>query len=57
MPSEISEYKNNPVIKLFNSADDKHPFTFGLTKAKLILDNFDAIKEFVEENREEENND
>jgi len=57
MPSEVSEYKNNPIIKLFNSADDKYPFIFGLTKARLIVDNYDAIKEFVKENSEEENND
>ena len=33
--------------------DDEYPFKFGVGKAKLILENIDAIKEFVEENDNE----
>ena len=43
-----SEYKGNPMIVLKNSEEDKFPFQFGLKKAKMILENLDAIKEFVE---------
>ena len=50
MPVEIAEYKGRPVIKLMHEEDDPYPFTFGLAKAKLILENIDAIKKFVKEN-------
>jgi hypothetical protein len=42
-----SEYKGNPMIVLKNSEEDKFPFQFGLKKAKLVLENIEAIKEFV----------
>jgi len=42
-----SEYKGNPMIVIKTSEEDKYPFQFGLKKAKLILENIDAIKEFV----------
>lgn len=45
-----SQYKGNAVISLRNTLEDKHPFTFGVTKAKLILDNIEAIEEFVKNN-------
>ena len=28
-----------------NSEEDKYPFTFGVAKAKLIMDNLDEIKD------------
>ena len=37
----------------FKDEDDEYPFKFGVGKAKLILENIDAIKEFVEENDNE----
>ncbi len=43
-----SEYKGNPMIVLKNSEEDKFPFQFGLKKAKLVLENIEAIKKFVE---------
>jgi hypothetical protein len=43
-----SEYKGNPMIVIKNSEEDKFPFQFGLKKAKLVLENFEAIKQFVE---------
>ena len=45
-----SEFKGNPMIVLKNDEEDKFPFQFGLKKAKLILENIDAIKQFVEKN-------
>ena len=50
---EKSEFKGNPIIKLLRSEDDKYPFSFGITKAKLILENIEEIKTFVEENSNE----
>lgn len=43
-----SEYKGNPMLVLKNAEDDKFPFQFGLKKAKLILENIESIKQFVE---------
>jgi len=47
---ERSEYKGKPLIVIKRSEDDKYPFSFGLSKAKLILENIEEIKKFVEEN-------
>jgi hypothetical protein len=47
---ERSEYKGKPLIVIKRTEDDKYPFSFGLSKAKLILDNIEEIKKFVEEN-------
>jgi len=47
---EKSEFKGKPVIILKRDAEEKFPFTFGLTKAKMILDHIEDIKKFVEEN-------
>jgi hypothetical protein len=44
------EYKGKPILILKRSEDDKYPFSFGLSKARLILDNLEEIKKFVEEN-------
>lgn len=42
----IGSYKGNPTITL--GPEGRYPFTFGLWKAKLILENIEAIKAFVE---------
>jgi len=47
---ERGEYKGKPLIIIKRSEDDKYPFSFGLSKAKLILENIEEIKKFVEEN-------
>lgn len=47
---ERSEYKGKPLIVIKRSEDDQYPFSFGLSKAKLILENIEEIKKFVEEN-------
>ena len=46
---EFSEYKGNKLIVLKRSDDDKYPFSFGKSKAKMIVENFEAIKKFAEE--------
>jgi len=45
---EESEYKGNPMLVLKQTEDDKFPFQFGIKKAKLVLENMEAIKKFVE---------
>ena len=47
---ERSEFKGKPILILKRDQEEKFPFSFGLTKAKLIVDNFEEIKKFVEEN-------
>jgi hypothetical protein len=48
MPVEYSEFKGNKMISLKKAADDKFPFSFGKGKAKLIVENYEAIKKFVD---------
>lgn len=45
---EESEFKGNPMIVLKNSEDDQYPFQFGVKKAKLVLENIEEIRKFVE---------
>ena len=47
---EKSEFKGKPIIILKRSEDDQYPFSFGLSKAKLIMENLEEIKKFVQEN-------
>ena len=49
MSVEFSEYKGNKLIVLKRSDEDKYPFSFGKNKAKMIVENFEAIKQFAEE--------
>lgn len=44
---EESEYKGNPMIVLRRSAEDRYPFQFGLSKAKLVLDAVEEIRAWV----------
>lgn len=46
---ERSEYKGKPVMTIRRDENDRYPFTFGMTKARLILENLDEIKKFVED--------
>ena len=50
MMVEIGEYKGCKVITFKQDENTKFPFTFGLAKAKIILEHFEDIKKFVEEN-------
>ena len=47
---EKGEYKGKALLIIKRNEEDKYPFSFGLGKAKLILENIDEIKKFVEEN-------
>lgn len=49
MPVERTEYKGQPVIILKRNDNDKYPFSFGLSKARLIIEYFEEIKKFVGE--------
>jgi hypothetical protein len=49
---EESEYKGNPMIVLRRSAEDRYPFQFGLSKAKLVVDAIEEIKAWVKKQEE-----
>ncbi len=51
---EKSEFKGKPVLVIKRNEEDKYPFSFGVSKAKLILENLDAIKKFVQESGQAE---
>ena len=46
----VGEYKGNAIISLPVAGSTKYPFTFGLNKAKAVLEYLDDIKKFVEDN-------
>lgn len=46
---EFDEYKGNKLIVLKRDENDHYAFKFGKSKAKLIVENFEAIKQFAEE--------
>lgn len=43
-----TEFKGNPMIVIKNSEEDQYPFQFGVKKAKLVLENIEEIKKFVD---------
>jgi len=45
--TEISEYKGSPVFVIRKDQDDKYPFSFGLAKARMMVENIEAIKSFI----------
>jgi len=50
----FSEFKGNKIISLKRKEDDNFPFSFGVGKAKLIVENYNEIKKFVTENNKKE---
>ncbi|MEA3492875.1 MAG: hypothetical protein U9R38_00645 [Candidatus Margulisiibacteriota bacterium] len=50
---ERSEFKGRPMLVIKNSEDDKYPFSFGLSKARKIVENIEEIKKFVAENQKD----
>ena len=42
--------KNFPTIELKTGEHSKFGFRFGVGKARMILENFDEIRQFVEDN-------
>jgi hypothetical protein len=51
---ERTEYKGQPVLILKRNENDKYPFSFGLSKARLIIEGFEEVKKFVAENDNKE---
>ncbi len=52
MAVEFGEYKGNKLIILKKEGEadgGRFPFSFGKNKAKLIVENFEEIKKFAEE--------
>ena len=49
MEVSVSEFKGHKVIQFKESIDDKYGLSFGVRKAKIILDHIEDIKKFVEE--------
>ncbi|MEM3369547.1 MAG: hypothetical protein QXF07_01555 [Candidatus Micrarchaeia archaeon] len=54
MVVEYSEFKGNKLIVLKRDENDKYPFQFGKSKARLIVQHFDEIKAFAEEDSQSE---
>ena len=52
MVVDYGEFKGKKMIILKKDEDDNFPFQFGKAKAKLIIENIDAIKTFAEEENE-----
>lgn len=50
MTAERGEYKGNKMLILKRTEDDKFPFQFGASKAKLILEHIEDIQAFVDDN-------
>jgi len=55
MTAKTGEFKGHKTLILSDDGDtsEKYPFSFGLKKAKLILEHIEDIKKFVEENGKE----
>ena len=51
---EKTESKGQPVLILKRNENDKYPFSFGLSKARLIIEGIEDIKKFVEEHDNQE---
>lgn len=49
---EKQEFKGKPVLSIKASADDTYGVSFGVRKAKLIVEAIEDIKKFVEENNQ-----
>ena len=52
MSVRYEEYNGHNLIVLMRDEDDEYPFKFSVGKAKLIMENIDALKRFIEENDE-----
>lgn len=48
---KVEEFNGKPVLVL--NPEDKYPFKFGKSKAKLILDNMNEIRRFYDDRLEE----
>jgi len=50
MVATREDYKGNPTICLKLEADSKFPFSFGVRKARMILEHIEDIRRFVADN-------
>ena len=50
MIAEQTEFKGRPMLVLKRNEDDKFPFCFGVSKARLAIEAIEDIKKFVFEN-------
>lgn len=48
---EEKNWDGHPVVEFKQDEDDRFPFSFGVRKAKLILEHIIEIEKFVEENK------
>jgi hypothetical protein len=46
---EEDSYKGKPILILRRTEDEKYPFSFGLAKARSILESLDEIHQFVDQ--------
>ena len=49
MPVEYGEFKGTKVMTIRRDENDHYPFTFGKEKARLMVENFEEIKKFAQE--------
>jgi len=49
---ERSEYKGKPILIIKRNQEDRFPFSFGISKARLIMEHIEEIKKFVEDSTE-----
>jgi len=47
---ERSEFKGKPMLVIKRNEEERYPFSFGMSKAKMILECIEDIKKFVAEN-------
>ncbi|MFA5104573.1 MAG: hypothetical protein WC527_05305 [Candidatus Margulisiibacteriota bacterium] len=52
MVVERSEYQGKPMIVLKRNETDRYPFMFGLSKARLVVENIEEVKKFIAENEQ-----
>ena len=48
MPTEILEFRKKPILKITDNTNPLIKIQFGLKKAILIIQNIEAIRQFVE---------
>ncbi|MCF8241250.1 MAG: hypothetical protein K9J16_07675 [Melioribacteraceae bacterium] len=51
--ASFGEYMGSPTMTIFINRNPSFKFTFGLGKAKAILDYYEDVKKFVEQNEPE----
>ncbi|MBN2572438.1 MAG: hypothetical protein JXA68_09945 [Ignavibacteriales bacterium] len=48
IPAKEGTYMNKPIMTIYPGPGEQFPFTFGVSKARAILQYLDEIKQFVE---------